>query len=68
MTCRSCGSEKLGNFTSEICIHFPGLRNVDMPGVFVFPGITICLNCGMAQFVIPTAELHLLAKRKTATG
>jgi hypothetical protein len=68
MRCRSCGSENLDGFTAEIAIHFPGLRNLHKPIVWVFPNLVVCLDCGTAQFVVPEAELRLLVKRDAAAG
>jgi hypothetical protein len=65
MPCKSCGSVKL---TAEISIHFPGLKNLDRPAVWVFPELVVCLDCGTAEFVVPEAELRQLAKRDAAAG
>jgi hypothetical protein len=43
-------------------IHFSGRENIHKPGVWVFPEVTICLDCGTAQFVVPEAELRLLTE------
>jgi hypothetical protein len=62
MPCKSCGSENLDRLTSEIAIHFSGLKNIKEPHVWVFPELVVCLNCGFAEFVVPAAQLRLLAK------
>ena len=49
-------------------IHFPGLKNIDKPVVWVFPELIVCLNCGIAQFVVPEAELRELAKGDAAAA
>jgi hypothetical protein len=59
--CRACDSLDLARFTGEVVIHFPGLRNIDKPHVFVFPKLVVCLVCGLAQFVVGEEELRLLA-------
>jgi hypothetical protein len=64
--CKSCGTVNRRKFIGEICIHFPGLKNIDKPLVWVFPEIVLCLDCGMAIFVVPETELRLLAKGDTA--
>jgi hypothetical protein len=58
--CKSCGSNWQKKFTGEICIHFPGLKNVNKPTVWVFPDVLVCLNCGSAEFAVPEAELREL--------
>ena len=66
ITCKSCGSNNQSNFTSEIGIHFPGLKGVDKPVGWVFPKIVVCLECGTAEFVVPEAELRQLRKSDAA--
>jgi len=66
MPCKSCGSVDQSKFSGEMCIHFPGLKNIDKPVVWVFPEVVVCLNCGTAQFAVPETELRLLAKTEAA--
>lgn len=35
---------------------------MDMPIVWVFPELVVCLDCGNAQFIVPEAELQTLRK------
>ena len=42
-------------------VHFRGLKNLDKPGVWLFPELLVCLECGFAQATIPTYELAQLA-------
>jgi hypothetical protein len=44
-------------------MHFPGLKNIDKPPVFVFSELSVCMGCGITQFVVPEAKLRLLARR-----
>ena len=60
--CKSCGSLNQGKFTAEMAIHFPGLKNIDKPTVWVFPDLIVCLDCGTAEFAVPETELRQLAK------
>jgi len=60
-SCRLCGSTTLREFTAEMGVHFPGLKNIDKPTVWVFPKLVVCLHCGLAEFVIFETELRLLA-------
>ena len=55
MTCKSCGSESQTQF-AEIMIHFSGLRNLDKPGVLVFPRLATCLDCGVSQVTLSDGE------------
>ena len=52
----------------EIAIHFPGLKSIDEPVVWVFPQLAVCLNCGTTEFVVPERELRLLGKGQVADG
>lgn len=40
-------------------LHVPGLDGLDMPIVWVFLRVTICLSCGVAEFHIPERELQI---------
>ena len=68
MPCKSCGSVNRSKFSGEISIHFPGLKNIDKPVVWVFPEIVVCLDCGTAEFAVPEAELRQLAKGDPAVA
>ena len=63
MPCRSCHSGKVREYSAEINIHFPGMKGLDIPAVWVFPTILVCLECGAAQFTIPEAERKTLSER-----
>ena len=67
MPCKSCGSINQSKFTGEICTHFPGLKNIDKPVVWVFPELVVCLECDTAQFAVPEVELRRLAKGDATT-
>jgi hypothetical protein len=45
-----------------MAIHSLGLKNIDTPVVWVFAELTLCLDCGSAEFAVPEAELRGLAK------
>lgn len=61
--CSSCHSVHQSEFTAEINIHFPGMKGVYIPSVWVFPKILICRDCGAAQFTIPETERREIAHR-----
>lgn len=60
MSCQSCQSENVCTLSGEVAIHFPGLKGLDMPIVWVFPKIKVCFECGLAEFDIPESELRVL--------
>jgi hypothetical protein len=68
MPCKSCGSVNQCKFSGEIGIHFPGLKNIDKPVVWVFPELVVCLDCGTAEFAVPEEELRFLAKDDVAAA
>jgi len=61
MACTRCSSDNQGSFNGELAIHFPGLKNLDKPIVWVFPKLAVCLDCGFAEFTVPERELSMLA-------
>jgi hypothetical protein len=62
ISCGSCGSKKLVRCKAEIAIHSSGLNRLYKPAVFLFPNVAVCLDCGMARFLVSGTELRLLAK------
>jgi hypothetical protein len=42
-------------------IHFPALKNVNKPTVWLFPEVLVCLDCGVSEFTVPESELAFLA-------
>jgi hypothetical protein len=68
MPCKSCGSVDQKKFSAEMAIHFPGLKNIDKPAVWVFPELVVCFDCGTAEFAVPEEELRLLARDAAAAA
>jgi hypothetical protein len=62
MTCLSCRSTNHAELTAEVLIHFPGLKNLDKPGVWLFPKLAVCLDCGSSRFTVPETELASVAE------
>ena len=60
MRCLSCESDNQVEFTAEMILHFHGLRNINNPGVLLFPKVSVCLECGFSRFTIPESELQEL--------
>jgi hypothetical protein len=67
MYCALCESSNQAEFPTEMNIHFRGLRNIDKPGVLVFPKVLVCLDCGCSRFTTPGTDLALLAGNNTRT-
>ena len=63
MLCPSCHSGKIREYNAEINVHFPGMNGLNIPTVWVFPRVLVCLDCGQAQFTIPDAERKTLIER-----
>jgi hypothetical protein len=60
MSCLSCLSDNQAEFTAEMIIHSSGPKNLDKPGVWVFPKLLVCLDCGVSRFTIPETKRGLL--------
>lgn len=58
VSCRSCNQVEL---TAEMLIHFPGLKNLEVPGVWLFPELVVCLDCGFSWFMVPKTALPSIA-------
>ena len=59
-SCKRCLSRSQKDFSGELAIHFTGLAGLDKPIVWVFPDISICLDCGNSHFTVPQRELEVL--------
>jgi len=68
MFCNSCQSENQSYFDGEVAIHFPGLKGLDKPIVWVFPKLLVCLHCGVTEFRVPETERRQLVESDTADG
>ena len=68
MSCNSCRSINTRTFGGEIGMHFPGLKGLDKPIVWVFPKIEVCLECSFAGFQIPESELRVLGQDVPASA
>ena len=62
MTCKCCGSDKVSKFTGELALHLLELKDLQKPIAWVFPQVSVCLNCGNGELVVPESELRVLAK------
>jgi hypothetical protein len=61
MSCLLCRSDNQAELTAEMLIHFSGLKNLDKPGVWVFPKVFVCLDCGYSHFTVLERELASIA-------
>jgi hypothetical protein len=62
MGCRSGRSAHLKMFSAEIGVHYPGLKNLDEPVVWVFPSLLVCLDCGFTELSIPEEQRQELRR------
>jgi hypothetical protein len=60
--CPKCQSAKQAELTAEMIIHFSGLTNLDKPGVWVFPKLLVCLDCGFSSFTVRRPNWRQLQK------
>ncbi len=68
MMCEKCGSDRMRIISAEILIHLPGPKNIDKPGLFLFPRPSICLHCGHVEFAIPADKIPLLDEAIVSTS
>jgi hypothetical protein len=65
--CASCGSNDVEQREAEITIHSPRLEDIEKPPVLVFAQLSVCLNCGKAECVVPQPQLGRLSNDPTAS-
>jgi hypothetical protein len=63
--CSLCESPDFRVFSAEMNIHFPGRENFEMPRVWAFPPVAICVNCGCAEFAVHGEPLQKLREGST---
>lgn len=68
MTCASCWSKNFEELEAEITIHSPRLKNIDKPPVLVFAQLSVCSNCGKAEFVVPQPQLARFSNNPAQSG
>jgi hypothetical protein len=68
MARNKCACENYREFNGEVAIHFPGIKGLDKPIVWVFPQLAVCLKCGFTQFTVPERELSVLVKGTVVEG
>jgi hypothetical protein len=68
MACRACKSENVQKFEGELTASLPDVKAVNVPPVYICQSVLICLDCGFAELMVPTTELHSLKKGKAALG
>jgi hypothetical protein len=66
--CNSCSSKDLREFKGEFAIHFAGIEGLSKAIVWVFPEVSVCLTCGVAQFHVPDRELSVLGTSISVEG
>jgi len=52
MSCIACGSIGQKEIASEMILHLSGIKNLDEPGVWIFPKLFVCMDCGYSLFTI----------------
>jgi hypothetical protein len=66
MKCLLCGSSNQAEFSTEMAIHFAGLKNLDKPHVFISLKALVCLDCGFSRFAVPETELQGLREGRAS--
>jgi len=59
-SCIHCQSENQHTFSGELALHFRGLEGLNKPIIWVFEDISVCLECGYAQFDVTERAVKIL--------
>jgi hypothetical protein len=64
MVCVLCASNNEVEFPAEMILHFAfsGLHDLNKNGVFLYPKVLVCLDCGFSRFTTSENEVAALAK------
>jgi hypothetical protein len=65
LSCGSCGSVSAIELASETCLHFPGLKGLNMEPIFIFPKTVVCLNCGSMQSSLAEREIEQVEESRS---
>lgn len=68
MACKKCGAMAQQDFPGEVSVNFPGLQRVHLSPVYVSQTLSVCLDCGYSELIIPEPELHQLRDGMAASG
>jgi hypothetical protein len=68
LACKGCQSEMQSVLNGEVAIHFPGMKGLEKPIVWVFPKLVVCVHCGFTEFAIPERELQVLKQGSSVEG
>lgn len=68
MACKICNSENLQRLDGELTASLPILKALKVAPIYVCKSFVVCLDCGFAEFIIPTTELQSLKQAKAASG
>ena len=68
MSRNKCACENRREFNGEVAIHFPGIKGLQKPIVWVFPKVRVCMHFGHADFTVPERELNVLVTGAPVNG
>ena len=66
--CNACASFELIELSSEVCLHFPGLKGLKVEPIFICPKIVVCTECGFVQLRLSDGELKKVKEDAARTG
>jgi hypothetical protein len=66
--CEKCGTTNESDLDSEICIHVSAVENQATSAIFVFPKLSVCLECGHSEFTLSKTELEQLKRAGVFSG
>ena len=68
MACKVCNSENLQKLDGELTVSLPTPSGISVPPIYVCQSVSVCLDCGFAELVIPATDLVSLKKARATSG
>lgn len=65
LLCKSCAASNMVELNAELCIHFRGLKGLEVEPICAFPKLKVCLHCGSIQSDLSAKELGRIREGAT---
>jgi hypothetical protein len=67
MACKRCGGVTQQELDGELTASLPEIEKLDLPPIYACNYVMICLDCGLAEIIVPSSELEQLRKGLAAS-
>lgn len=68
MACKACASVNIQKLAGELSASSSDLRDAKIAPIYVCQDVTVCMDCGFAELVIPASELERFKKGTSASA